>query len=146
MEKNIGYPTVACRLVPFHWGQYIEEISIISSDLLPLLLGQNLSIISIIVVVKGKSSKWKDSIIYPNVSSVTKAAYNLKDSILGNFTKRKAKETNYYDENKTMEHESTGNLLQLFDKKGLNDLIRDQNLSKNEAKILGSKLEKRNLL
>ena len=40
--------------------------------------------------VKGYSSKWKDSIIYPNISFVTKAAYNRKDFISENFTKRKA--------------------------------------------------------
>ena len=60
--------------------------------------------------VKGYSSKWKDSIIYPNVSSVTKAAYNRKDSISGNFTKRIAEEANYSNENRTMEHELTRNL------------------------------------
>ena len=92
------------------------------------------------------SSKWKDSIIYPNVSSVTKATYNPKDSISGNFTKRKSGETNYSDENQTMEHEPTRNLPQLFDQKGLNNLIRDLSLSKSEAEILGSRLKERNLL
>ena len=77
--------------------------------------------------VKGYSSKWKDSIIYPYVSSVTKAAYSRKDSISGNFTKRKAEETNYSDENQTMEHELTRNFQQLFDEKGLNNLIKDLN-------------------
>ena len=43
-----------------------------------------------------------------------------------------------------MEHEPTINLTQLFDQKLLNDLIRDLNLSKNEAEILGSTQEKRN--
>ena len=65
--------------------------------------------------VKGYSSKWKDSIIYPNVSSVKKAAYNRKDSISGNFTRRKAEENNYSDKNQTMENELTRNLLLLFD-------------------------------
>ena len=69
-------------------------------------------------------------IIYPNVSSVTKAAYNHKDTILGNFTNRKAEETNYSDENQTMEHEPTRNLPQLFDQKGLNDLMRNLKLSR----------------
>ena len=54
--------------------------------------------------VKGYSSKWKDSIIYPNVSSVTKSVYNNNNSIRGNFTKRKAEETNYSNKNQTMEH------------------------------------------
>ena len=36
---------------------------------------------------KGYSSKWKDSIIYHNVSSVTKTTCNRKDSISRNFTK-----------------------------------------------------------
>ena len=94
--------------------------------------------------VKGYSSNWKDSIVYPNVSSVTKAAYNPKYSISGNFTKREAEETNYSEENQYMEHEPTRNLPQLFDKKGLNDLIRYLNLSKNEAEILGSRHKKRN--
>ena len=96
--------------------------------------------------VKGYPSKWKDSLIYPNVSSVTKAAYNLKDSISGNFTKRFAEETNYSNENQTMEHKPTRNLPQLFDQKGLDDLIRHLKLSKNKAEILGSKLKERNFL
>ena len=74
-----------------------------------------------------------------------KAAYNCKDSISGNLTKRKAEESNYSVENQTMEHEPTRNLPQLFDRKGLNDLIRDLNLFKNEAGILGSRLKERNL-
>ena len=45
-----------------------------------------------------------------------------------------------------MEHEPTRNLPQLFDQKGLNDLIRDLNLSKNGAEILGSRFQERNLL
>ena len=77
---------------------------------------------------------------------MTKASYNRKDSISGNFTKCKAEETNYSDENQAMEHEPTRNLQQLFDKKGLNDLIRDLNLSKNETEILGSRLKERNLI
>ena len=93
--------------------------------------------------IKRYSSKWKDSIIYPNVSSVTKAAYNRKDSISGNFTKLEAEETNYFDKNSTMEHEPTRSLPQLFDQKGLNDLMRDLNLSKNEAEMLGSRLKER---
>ena len=52
---------------------------------------------------KGYSSKWKDSIIYPHVSSVKKVSYNRKDSMSGNFIKRKAEETNYSDKNQTME-------------------------------------------
>ena len=71
--------------------------------------------------VKGYSSKRKDSIIYLHISSMTKAACNRKNSISGNFTERKAEETNYSDENQTIEHESTRNLLQLFNQKGLND-------------------------
>ena len=35
---------------------------------------------------------------------------------------------------------------QLFDRKGLNDLIKDLNLHKNKAEILGSRLKERNLL
>ena len=35
---------------------------------------------------------------------------------------------------------------QLFDQKGLNDLIRDLNSSKNEAEILCPRLNERNLL
>ena len=45
-----------------------------------------------------------------------------------------------------MEHGPTRNLLQLFDQNGLNDFMRDLNLSKNEAEILGSRLKERNLL
>ena len=45
-----------------------------------------------------------------------------------------------------MEHEPTRILTQLFDQKGLNDLIRDLNLSQNEAEILGSRLKERNFL
>ena len=45
-----------------------------------------------------------------------------------------------------MGHEPTTNLPQLFDQKGLNDLIRDLNLSKNMAEILGSRLKERNWL
>ena len=37
-----------------------------------------------------------------------------------------------------MENEPTRNLPQLLDQTGLNDSIRDLNLSKNEAEILGS--------
>ena len=55
-----------------------------------------------------------------------------KDSISGNFIKRKAEETNYSDEHQTMEHELTRNLTKFFDQKGLNYLIRDLNLSKND--------------
>ena len=45
-----------------------------------------------------------------------------------------------------MKHERTRNLPQLFDQKGSNDLIRNLNLSQNEAEILGSSLKGRNLL
>ena len=77
---------------------------------------------------------------------MTKAAHNLKEHVSGNFTKRNAEKTNYSDENQTMEHEPTRNLPQLFDQNGLNDCTRDQNLSKNQAEILGSSLKERNLL
>ena len=43
-------------------------------------------------------------------------------------------------------HEPTRNLPQLFDPNGLNGLIRDLNLSENEAEILGSRLKERNLI
>ena len=45
-----------------------------------------------------------------------------------------------------MEHEPTRNLPQLFDQKELNALIRDLNLSKNEAEIMAFRLKKRILL
>ena len=70
---------------------------------------------------------------------MTEAACNRKDSISGNFTKRKAEETNYSDKNQTMQHEPTRNLPRLFNQKGLNDLIE-------ETEILGSRLKERNLL
>ena len=57
-----------------------------------------------------------------------------------------SKETHYSDENQSMEHEPTRNLPYLFDQKGSNDLIKDLNLSKNGAEILGSRLKKINLL
>lgn len=77
---------------------------------------------------------------------MTKAASDRKEYLPVNSTKRKAEEINYSDENQTMEHEPTRNLPQLFDQKELNDLIRDLNLSKNEAEILGSRLKEKNLL
>ena len=45
-----------------------------------------------------------------------------------------------------MEHEPTRNFPQLIDQKEMDDLIRDLNLSENEADILGSRLKKKNLL
>ena len=77
---------------------------------------------------------------------MTKAACSCKDSISGKFTKRKGKKNNYSDENQTMKHETTRNMPQLFDQKGLNYLIRDLNLFHNETEILGSKLKERHLL
>ena len=76
---------------------------------------------------------------------MTKAAYDRNDCIPGNYEKRKAEEINA-DENQTLEYKPTSNFSKLCDQKELDDLIRDLNLSKNEAKILGFRLEEKNLL
>ena len=82
--------------------------------------------------------KCKNSITYLNVPSITKAAYDHNDFIPGNYAKRKAGEINA-DENQTLEYKLTRKLLELFEQKELNDLIRDLNLSKNKAEILVSR-------
>ena len=90
--------------------------------------------------VKGYSLKWKNSIIYTNVPSVTKAAYEHTDSIPGNPAKCKAEGINA-DGNQTLEYKPTRNLPELFDQKDLNYLIRDLNLSKKKVEILNSRLK-----
>ena len=89
--------------------------------------------------------KCKDSIIYPNVPSVTKAACERNDSIPEISAKREAEEINA-DENQTLEYKPTRNLPVLLNQKELNDLISDPNFSKNEAEILDSRLKEKSLL
>ena len=105
--------------------------------------------------VSGFTKKTKSNVIYPNVPSairpvphsetlpipVPPKSFEETDSSSSDDSNKPSKSSD-----STYEPSTTRNVPQLFKQSDLDDLVRDLNLGKKQAKILGSRLQQRNML
>lgn len=108
-----------------------------------------------LVNISGFSTKNKDNIIYPNVSSATRPVKHSEEFpvpipptcklLLSSSTSGSSSNNDSSDHDEQF-HAGPSNVPHLISQADLNDLVRDLNLSKLQAELLGSRLQQWNLL